>query len=526
MNAMMAFWVAVTLAAPPVETSPTAATRLYVRTVPPGASVELDGKPLGQADALFLVPAGTGRVSITMDGRAPEVREVSIPEGRITRIEVELRQVGANVPPTAGGAVPPVAKPLPDLPPRPLLPPLVEESPTEKALAAKMSGEFVDTPLEHAVEYLRSKNLNIVLDRKALESVGILPDTPVTCDLNGLPISSILDLLLGQLDLTWTIQDSLIEVTTPEEVATKLSTKVYDVSDLVGQFRRLPPERAAKTPGPNDPENAEPMEPLEEIGVMITVVLEPASWDPVGGLGSLQVDRAAGRESLVVSQSAPAHRRIAELLADLRLAMSQPEKSAPAVSHRGYWRQTPETQAIRKALDAAVSVDFVEAPLADVAEFLKMQTGVAVVLDAKSLTSVGIDPTQPVTAHLKDVALAKVLSIILKDLELEYAVDHDALMVTSSDSLSASAAVYPVGDLIADGRSAEDLVRLITSVISPNSWDALGGPGSIATLPETLSPKNQVLVISQTSAVHREIPALLGQLRRATAPATGAAIQK
>ncbi len=55
----------------------------------------------------------------------------------------------------------------------------------------------------------------------------------------------------------------------------------------------------------------------------------------------------------------------------------------------------------------------------------------------------------------------------------------------------------------------DSLIELITSTIQPNTWDEVGGPGSIREFETNLS-----LVISQTQEVHEEIVDLLEQLRR------------
>jgi general secretion pathway protein D len=55
----------------------------------------------------------------------------------------------------------------------------------------------------------------------------------------------------------------------------------------------------------------------------------------------------------------------------------------------------------------------------------------------------------------------------------------------------------------------DTLVDLITTTIKPQTWDEVGGPGSVSRFPNNLS-----LVISQTQEVHEEIVDLLDQLRR------------
>src|SRR6185295_19004044 len=61
------------------------------------------------------------------------------------------------------------------------------------------------------------------------------------------------------------------------------------------------------------------------------------------------------------------------------------------------------------------------------------------------------------------------------------------------------------GGVIAD---FDSLIELITTTIDPDSWDDVGGPGSIAEFATNLS-----LVISQTQETHDKIDRLLAQLR-------------
>ncbi len=55
----------------------------------------------------------------------------------------------------------------------------------------------------------------------------------------------------------------------------------------------------------------------------------------------------------------------------------------------------------------------------------------------------------------------------------------------------------------------DSLIELITATIQPNTWDEVGGPGSVREFATNLS-----LVVSQTQDVHDEIVDLLEQLRR------------
>ncbi len=80
------------LVAQQVQTFPKRSTRLYVRTIPPGADIKLDGQSRGTSDRLFKVPPGVRKmtVEVELDGHYPKQQTVRIQGGRITRVELEL----------------------------------------------------------------------------------------------------------------------------------------------------------------------------------------------------------------------------------------------------------------------------------------------------------------------------------------------------------------------------------------------------------------------------------------------------
>jgi hypothetical protein len=518
MNALWTTCLLMAFAAQPVETSPTPTTRLYVRTIPPGARVVLDGQELGTTDGLFLVPPGTGKLSITLDGQQPEIRQVEISEGRITRIEVNLKPgpmpaaatapSASNTPPAVGaggvdlppgprwagiagggigGEVPAVIELTPGRTDRPATP---EEPPSaiEKALSAPAKFTFLETPLEEVAAFLGEQhNINVVLDKKALEEAGLGTDIPVTLDLSGIPLRSALNIVLRDFGLTWTVRDKMLEITASEALDSQLVTRLYDVSHLTGN--------------------------AEGLADLIMAVLNPQSWGIVGGAGSVVADRAKGKVSLVVSQSEPVHRSLVEFLTVLRMVVRQPaDKPRVALSHEGFWRQTPETDAVRKALEKDLTCTFMETPLEEAAKFLQKETRVPVVLDRRSLAGLGVGSDTPLTFAFKDIALQDVLAMGLKDVGLTYKVADDVLLVTAPESESSHLtwAIYPVGDLVTAGRTVDGLVQMLTTTVAPDSWDAVGGPGAV----RGIRGIAHALVITQSCHVHRQIAALLAQLRR------------
>jgi len=90
MNVLLCTLALFCMTANQVETSRTADTLLYIRTVPSGAQILLDGKPLGNSDGLFPVRPGQYKIVVDLRGHEPHTQQVSIRNGKITRIELEL----------------------------------------------------------------------------------------------------------------------------------------------------------------------------------------------------------------------------------------------------------------------------------------------------------------------------------------------------------------------------------------------------------------------------------------------------
>jgi RND family efflux transporter MFP subunit len=367
-------------------------------------------------------------------------------------------------------------------------PPPAAEGPVEKALSAIAEIEFVATPLTDVVDFIADYHkINVSLDKKALKDANIATSIPVKMNLRGIPLRSLLDLTLPQLGLTWAVRDQSLLITTPEAVESHLTTKVYPVSDLTTDS--------------------------EKLGELIVEIVSSKSWDKNGGMGSVVADRAAGREALVISQSQQAHRRVAEFLADLRTVASQPAAKLPvAVSHEGYWRQTPQTEAVRAALQKKLTIEFDKTPLQDVVDYVRDQSRVNVFLDRGGLASIGVKPSVPVAQRFTDIPLDRLLGMTLKGLGLTYSVEADSLVITSEDTASSrlSAAIYPAGDLVTRGRSVENLVKMLTQTVAPTMWEETGGPGTVIGIKGCAD----ALVVEQTTEVHREIADLLAQLRQ------------
>jgi len=108
----------------------------------------------------------------------------------------------------------------------------------EKAILAAMqqpvSVDFKQMPLQDVVDQLqRVAKLQIHVDRGALEVVGIETDTPIAFSAADLPLRAVLELMLNEHALTWDIRQGVLVVTTDMEAERKLTSKVYNVRDLL-----------------------------------------------------------------------------------------------------------------------------------------------------------------------------------------------------------------------------------------------------------------------------------------------------
>ena len=118
--------------------------------------------------------------------------------------------------------------------------------------------------------------------------------------------------------------------------------------------------------------------------------------------------------------------------------------------------------------------------------------------------------------------LKAALRLLLHELNMTYVVENDVLLLTTNEAAETKLAtrIYPVSDILDKYRDEngnvyadfDSLMDGIKSTVAPQTWDEVGGPGSIAKI--TMGTAD-ALVISQTQDVHEQIVNLLGRLREA-----------
>lgn len=160
---------------------------------------------------------------------------------------------------------------------------------------------------------------------------------------------------------------------------------------------------------------------------------------------------------------------------------------------------------ITKALDGEIMLDFNEAPLSEVVDYLETLREIPIVIDTRALDEVGLGTDTPLNVNLSGITLRSALKIMLGQLDLTYAVRDEVLMITTEEEarLQLDPRIYPIENW-QPGR----LVALIPQVIAPETWRQAGGTGYIA-------PIDGGLVVAQTDRVHGQIADFIHKLQRA-----------
>ncbi len=160
---------------------------------------------------------------------------------------------------------------------------------------------------------------------------------------------------------------------------------------------------------------------------------------------------------------------------------------------------------IQAALDEPTQMEFIETPLQDVIDFLEDQHEIQIRLDTRALDVVGIGTDSPITSELKGVHLKSALNLILRDLELDYIVRDEVLLVTTKEEADSFLVtkLYSLRTLL--GHEPEQVAEVIQRTIRPASWATATPMGDKKTGKGVVEPIADALVITQNQRVHEEI---------------------
>ena len=224
----------------------------------------------------------------------------------------------------------------------------------EKSLGQKVSLHFQDVALTEVIRHIATVHgINIAMKTRAIETEGLTASQPVSIDVDGITLSSALNLLLDQAGgLVYSIENETLMITNRLEQETKLELRTYNVADLVipvSNSGGIPGNATSSTSGGapklssgitgnglyqvNDElsiginrdgrSNSSSDSSVAANGAdftglieLLTTTIEPGSWDVDGGSGTIGTNE--NTLSLVIRQTSSTHEQVADLLKQLR----------------------------------------------------------------------------------------------------------------------------------------------------------------------------------------------------------------
>lgn len=196
-------------------------------------------------------------------------------------------------------------------------------------------------------------------------------------------------------------------------------------------------------------------------------------------------------------------------------------------------RQRRHDAMLKRVLNAQVDVSFDETRLDEAIKTLSERSSVPLRLELSALQDTGIEPGDPVSLNAPGSRLVAVLDMILRDHQLTWVIEDDAVFITSVDLANErlQSRVFVVDDLIRwfnedqrdrfgngtpvrsqfGGFSFEDAQSALVSVIQENTsgmWEDIDGAGG------TLSFTSGLLVVNQTESVLLEVTRLISKLHQ------------
>ncbi|HEX7447730.1 MAG TPA: DUF1559 domain-containing protein, partial [Pirellulales bacterium] len=341
--------------------------------------------------------------------------------------------------------------------------------------------DYQRTTLSGLIEVLSQISaVPITLDIEALSAAGVKPDAKVAVTLTDATVGEILSAAIEPYDLRYVIVGEHVVVTDRRRGEEERTTVRYEVADLARQDAGG----------------------LAELVSLVTRFIIPTSWQEAGGTGVIaQKDRA-----LVVEQTEPVHRQLADFLDRLRLARGLPVDRAaqPAATLASRFARAQEK------LAAPVTATFREpTALNQIVSQLEYAAEVKIVFDGLALAATEVSPATPARLVADNQPLASALEQLLAPLRLSYRVlDGATIEITTAREAREHLEIefYPVKSLLAASGSADELIERIRGEVDSESWDELGGGAALA-----VDGPSSYLIVLQSQPVQRALEAWLAK---------------
>jgi hypothetical protein len=170
--------------------------------------------------------------------------------------------------------------------------------------------------------------------------------------------------------------------------------------------------------------------------------------------------------------------------------------------------EPPQPRAVASQLALPInSLSMRAVPLMKIVDTLSDMSGVPITLDPAALELTGGSPRREATMDAKDTTIERLFRNVLSQQRLDFVEQDGRLIVVSPTADTQRPRDYDVADLLIAGETnAARLAGRILRFIAPESWEAVGGVGTIAVNGTTLH-------VEQTDRVHIGILLFCERLR-------------
>ena len=343
-------------------------------------------------------------------------------------------------------------------------------------IAKASTVNFEGSSIREVAEWLRGNcSLPVLINERSFVDAGLSLNETITDHLDDQPLYLLLNRLNNE-NLDWYIEDEILHIVAIDasgDENRRMATRSTNVGDLIDAGYLW-----------------------DEITDTILRTVAPASWDDVGGEGTVEIFG----DVLFVRNSDERHMQVQGLLAALRKHGRQTFISDPA-----------DHIAIRDRLSTNISVAFDDTPLEEAIASVADQSKIDVRLDLASLRESRIRGREPVRLHLQDRSVKAVTRVLMDELKLSWMLVDGVMWITTQDVADSvfKTAIYDVRDLCRNNDEANSLEDAIASQAHPDSWDDVGGEGSIE------FPLPGTMVIRTQEPIHDTILDLLEKYRTA-----------
>lgn len=271
-------------------------------------------------------------------------------------------------------------------------------------LSAPVTCDVYGEPLKSVLDEMAAApdfSGRLHIDYRVLDDAEVCLQSPVTLHVHDISRAAAMRWMLGPLGIGWIDDDGILEVTSAEKAEATPTTRLFHV-----------PESSVGA-APNA---------CDTFRRLIEQVVSPQNWEGVGGFASALVLPGG----LAISQTPSMQEEVDRLLARLRPILSDAGSPLPPEP------RTPACQRIGEALSSSVSLEVHDEPLEIVLRKLADRFGINVLFFSRRVP--GLDPSRnPVSLEVHDIGLSALLDQLLAPLGLDWVVRDDVLAVTTRE---------------------------------------------------------------------------------------------